>query len=512
MKTISLLPAVLLIWGCTHDLDSVSLPCSQDKCPTGFRCVDGRCLPADASTTTDSTPDRPAADQGPDVITDLGLDLPLPDLAGADTGKPDTAKADTKTTDTLLADLPAPDAASPDITTSDAAKPDAALPDASKPDVAQPDAAQPDAAITDAAITDGPCTGCVIANQCYLAQQPSTKYTCSICDPVFSKSRWAPAPGCMLTFAGSIGGTKDGPWNTAQFKIPAGLALDSKGALIVADQYNHCIRKVFQGVVSTVAGVCGSAGKAPAKFDHPTDVAVDSADVIYVADKKNHRIRKIVSGQATTYAGGGFGFKDGAALGVAKFYWPTGLLLTKGTMYVADSNNSTIRTITSGTSGLTVGTLVGIKEKVASGCFNGALGVYHRLHTPQDMVLSSNGDLLVVDSSCPNAIRNIDLLKQTIGTTAGVKGTFSGLTDLVQSSTGTIYVADRPSHRILAVKGTGASAKVTVLVGKAGVGDTEGDIETQAQMYWPTGLALQGDYLYASDGKHSKIRVISLTP
>ena len=73
-------------------------------------------------------------------------------------------------------------------------------------------------------------------------------------------------------------------------------------------------------------------------------------------------------------------------------------------------------------------------------------------------------------------------------------------------------MADRPSHRILAVKGTGASAKVTTLVGKAGMGDTEGDIETQAQMYWPTGLVLQGDYLYATDGKYSKIRVINLAP
>ena len=156
--------------------------------------------------------------------------------------------------------------------------------------------------------------------------------------------------GALVTFAGSTEGFADG--SPGQFNTPSGLAVDTKGNLYVADTGNNRIRKVTPGgVVSTVAGN-GTAGYVDgpaisAQFDAPVGVAVDPAGNIYVADTYNDRIRKVsVDGQVTTIAGGGRpGFADGAATN-ALFDTPCGLvILTDGTLIVADTGNDKLRKI-----------------------------------------------------------------------------------------------------------------------------------------------------------------------
>src|SRR5271168_2817347 len=54
----------------------------------------------------------------------------------------------------------------------------------------------------------------------------------------------------------------NGPAVNAQLYVPNGLALDSAGNLYIADTYNRRIRKVSNGIITTVAGngVEGAAG------------------------------------------------------------------------------------------------------------------------------------------------------------------------------------------------------------------------------------------------------------
>jgi len=103
----------------------------------------------------------------------------------------------------------------------------------------------------------------------------------------------------VSTFAGSgTAGFAGGAANTAQFDLPAGVAVDTSGNIYVADESNHRIREITPtGVVSTFAG-SGTAGFAEgaantAQFNDLTDVAVDSSGNLYVADTGNHRIRQI---------------------------------------------------------------------------------------------------------------------------------------------------------------------------------------------------------------------------
>jgi hypothetical protein len=72
--------------------------------------------------------------------------------------------------------------------------------------------------------------------------------------------------------------------------------------VIVADTDNHKIRKIFNGIVSTLSGLKGQIRPVPgfgdgapefARFNSPTGVAADNSGTVYVADRDNHVIRQV---------------------------------------------------------------------------------------------------------------------------------------------------------------------------------------------------------------------------
>jgi uncharacterized repeat protein (TIGR01451 family) len=154
----------------------------------------------------------------------------------------------------------------------------------------------------------------------------------------------------IATFAGSAEGSVDGSTALARFRNPSGVAVDGEEIVYVADTGNHTIRKIANGVVTTLAGLAGSPGSADgygdaARFNAPTAMVVDARGNLYVCDTGNHTIRKVSpSGLVTTVAGlaGSPGASDGTA-GSARLASPGGIAIdANGTIYIADTGNHRI--------------------------------------------------------------------------------------------------------------------------------------------------------------------------
>jgi len=161
--------------------------------------------------------------------------------------------------------------------------------------------------------------------------------------------------GAVTTIAGTAGalGSADGTGAAATFSNPFGITTDGTN-LYVADSSYSTIRKIVisTGAVTTIAGTAGTTGSADgtgaaATFFYPLGITTDGTN-LYVADTDNHTIRKIVisTGAVTTIAGtaGATGSAD-ATGAAATFFYPAGITTDRTNLYVADTNNSTIRKI-----------------------------------------------------------------------------------------------------------------------------------------------------------------------
>jgi sugar lactone lactonase YvrE len=89
-----------------------------------------------------------------------------------------------------------------------------------------------------------------------------------------------------------------GPAVAASLFRPNDVAIDRDGNLFIADTDNSCIRRVDpEGIISAVAGVCGSAGLGDDGvlaneifLDRPYGIALADDGTLYIADTHNHRI------------------------------------------------------------------------------------------------------------------------------------------------------------------------------------------------------------------------------
>jgi sugar lactone lactonase YvrE len=171
--------------------------------------------------------------------------------------------------------------------------------------------------------------------------------------------------------------------------------------------------------VTTLAGSAGDYGAndgrgIEVRFDWPEGVAVDSAGSVFAADTGNSTIRKVTpDGVVTTLAGsaGDYGTNDGPGV-AARFDEPEGVAVDgEGNVYVADTWNSTIRKVSPGG---VVTTLAGSAGDYGT---NDGPGVDARFDLPAGVAVDSVGNVYVADTwNC--TIRKISL--------AGVVTTLAG--------------------------------------------------------------------------------------
>jgi hypothetical protein len=98
-----------------------------------------------------------------------------------------------------------------------------------------------------------------------------------------------------------------GPATKAAIGSPAAVAVNSAGTLFIAA--NGRVRRVADGVISTIAGtgVIGSSGDNGPAINaamDPRALAVDAEGFLYIADEAGQRVRRVYKGVVTTVAAG----------------------------------------------------------------------------------------------------------------------------------------------------------------------------------------------------------------
>lgn len=163
----------------------------------------------------------------------------------------------------------------------------------------------------------------------------------------FSTQKAQAAYGGVSTFVGQIYDGDGEDKADAYFDFPEDVDIDTTGNLYIADTYNNVVRKInTSGIVSTVAGT-GSYGDttgsaATAEFALPRGVAVDSGGAVYVADTANNKVKKISGSTVSTLVTSGLS-------------GPEGVEVYGTRVYIADTGNNAIKYVS--TSGGAVTTL-----------------------------------------------------------------------------------------------------------------------------------------------------------
>ena len=316
----------------------------------------------------------------------------------------------------------------------------------------------------------------------------------------------------------------NGPAIQAQLNSPQAVAADAAGNFYIADTANHVVRKVAaNGTITTLAGN-GSAGSGgdngaatSAQLNKPAGVTVDSAGNVYIADTANSRVRKVVpGGTISTVAGGGTpGYGgDGGAGTSAALNFPSGLAVdAAGNVYIADTDNSVIRKLSTGG---TITTVAGNGLEGYAGDGNPATAA--QLTYPQAVAVDSAGNLYIADSE-NNRVRMVTA-NGIITTLAGnglagysgdggpaTQAQVASPTGIAVDLAGNVYVSDASA---LVRKISAGTIKTIAGTGSQGyTGD--GGLALNALLDRPTGLAVDAHAnVYIADTGNSAVRQLQL--
>jgi uncharacterized protein (TIGR03437 family) len=367
--------------------------------------------------------------------------------------------------------------------------------------------------------------------------------------------------GMISTIAGhgDFGYISDGAPANMSIMLPAGVAIDGFGNLLISDLNLSAVRRVdlSTGLIFTIAGngssgFLGDNGAATSsEMDGPSGLAVDGNNQIYVADLLNARVRKIASSVITTLAG--TGLRDGSPAASAFLNFPEGLAVSAtNTAMVADTGDMVARRFGIGGTISTVGQLqaaphavavdqsgnyyvtddeplvlkitpAGVTSIVAGNSQDGYSGdngpaTAAMISMPTGVAVDSGNDVYITDFN-NNRIRKIGA-SGTITTIAGNgKFIFSGDNgpalsagldpfDIAVDNKNSLYVADRINNRIRKITPDGTIATVAGTGAPGYSGD--GGPATSALLNFPTGIAVDNaGNLYLVDGANFVVRRVN---
>jgi uncharacterized protein (TIGR03437 family) len=223
--------------------------------------------------------------------------------------------------------------------------------------------------------------------------------------------------GKMTTLAGTgvagYGGD-NGPGTAAQLNSPAGLAVDSAGAVYVADSANNRIRKIVSnGYTSVITTFLGATAAGGTSLTTPTAVAVNSSGTLFVVDGATlvHSFTPS-NGAWIDYAGSySPGFSgDGGPATAASLTLPRDVAASAGAVYIADGTRVRYVDVSHA-----IHTLAGDGYLHAIG--DGGLATAAALSLPNAVALDASGNLFIADTGTER-VRQVSA--------AGIMGTLAG--------------------------------------------------------------------------------------
>jgi DNA-binding beta-propeller fold protein YncE len=259
-------------------------------------------------------------------------------------------------------------------------------------------------------------------------------------------------PRLIETIGSGLQGDTDAIFAQSRFYRPQGLALDG-AMLYVADTENHQVRVVdfLARAVFTLT--------PETTLNSPWDLALKQG-ILIVAMAGPHQIWVIdlLHDQAYPYAGTGNEARADGEVSSASFAQPSGLAVDGQTLFVADAESNTIRSVA-----LPPGNLV---------------------------TTLAGGDLFEFGDADDTGDRA--RLQHPLG---------------VAVHDGRVYVADTYNHKIKVLDPSSRKVKTLAGTGKAGHAD---GAAAHAQFFEPGGLSVAGQTLYVADTNNHAIRAIDL--
>ena len=275
-------------------------------------------------------------------------------------------------------------------------------------------------------------------------------------------------------------GLQDGGFTTASFNRPQGLAYSAElDVLYVADTESHAVRSVDlrTKTVSTLVGngtrqsdlVGGNRGRNQS-LNSPWDVVIDSNGTLVVAMAGQHQIWRVDPSSGIAFSISGTGQEANKNGGAAVTCWaqPSGLTIVGRTLYVADSESSSIRSLD-------------VDGLIARGCVGGDPFFSDNLFSFGDRDRDGGGG----DALLQHPLAVLAL------------------------SPGEVLVADSYNHKLKMLNTETGSLQTLVGTGTAGYKD--GLATSGCQLSEPSGLALgKNGCIFIADTNNGLIRILDL--
>ncbi|HLD21268.1 MAG TPA: hypothetical protein VJB65_00035 [Patescibacteria group bacterium] len=261
----------------------------------------------------------------------------------------------------------------------------------------------------------------------------------------------------------------DKPATQAFFDFPEDIDINDEGGFVLADTYNHVIRRIkANGQVTTLAGNASygdrDGGKEDAEFSLPKGVDV-AGGVVYVADSDNGKIKKIANGVVTTLVSG--------------LNNPEGVRAYKNTLYFLDTDNNALKKVS--VNGGTVTTITSALNK------------------PKKMDITTDGKIAYIANSGTYQIKQVNLQTGVVTTLAGTgedglvdgkcsKAKFRNVWGVHLYDENTLYVSDGNGYNDFIRKIDLDSCFVSVFASDSGM----------ISVNYPRGLTSDKGYLYVA--------------